>query len=392
MGLLDIFKTKNKNYKFDTLQELGGYTAYFSGFGSDLYKSETVRACVRALAEHTSKANAVISGPANQRYIADLLNYSPNMFMNGKSFLAKVRTRLELQNTCFIYINRDNKGKVLSLYPVPYASFAALEYANGIFIKFSFNNQADITLAWEDLAVLRKDYNKSDIAGDDNNAILATLELINTTNQGVANAVRATANLRGILKSTKAMLKDEDISKMKDRFVKDYLSLENSGGIAALDANTDFTPLQMSPTVTSWEQAKEFRENVYRYFGVNDNIVMSKFNEGEMEAFYEARIAPFLIDLSDELTRKVLTPREQALGCRIVYESSRIQYASAKTKLAMISLVDRGVMTPNEIRALFNLAPYDGGDNFILRLDTAPTGDSNGSGRPKEKEETEESE
>ena len=66
------------------------------------------------------------------------------------------------------------------------------------------------------------------------------------------------------------------------------------------------------------------------------------------------------------------------------YESNRLQYASAKTKISMVSLVDRGLMTPNEYRQLFNMAPYDGGDEFVLRLDTSKTGDTtdDGTGNP----------
>ena len=33
-------------------------------------------------------------------------------------------------------------------------------------------------------------------------------------------------------------------------------------------------------------------------------------------------------------------------------------------------------MTPNEYRAIFNLPAYEGGDEFVLRLDTAKTGDT----------------
>ena len=60
--------------------------------------------------------------------------------------------------------------------------------------------------AWDDLAVLRKDYNTSDIFGDSNSSISSSLELLNTTNEGMANAIKSTANLRGILQSKKAML------------------------------------------------------------------------------------------------------------------------------------------------------------------------------------------
>lgn len=380
MGVLSWFN-KPKFKKEGTWKELGSYTARFNGFGSDLYASDIVRSCIRPLAEHSSKANAVCSD-AN---VSKILNTSPNMYMNGKDFLYKVRTKLEIQNTAFIYIMRDDRGKASGFYPVPYSSFEALEYNERLFIQFFFNNSSPIVMAWDDLAVLRKDYNSSDIAGDDNTAVLNMLELITTTNQGIGNAVKSTANLRGILKSTKAMLSDEDVKRQKERFVRDYLSLENDGGIASLDSSQEFTPITMSPQITSWETMKEFRENIYRYFGISDSIIMSDFSEQQMEAFYESRIEPFLVALSTELTRKVFTERERGFGAHITYESNRIQYMSTTSKLALVQLVDRALMTPNEYRAVFNLAPYDGGDEFVMRLDTDKTGDVKGEEDGKEK-------
>lgn len=368
MNILDWFKTKIVQ-RVSSWRELGTYTSRFTPFGADPYASEVVRSCIRPLSEHTSKANAVCTNKNVER----ILNVSPNMYMNGKDFLAKVRTKLELTNTAFIYIMRDDRGAVTGFYPVPYRTFQAVEFKGRLFIHFTFSNEerTELTLPWEDLAVLRKDYNKSDIGGDDNRPILQKLELINTTDQGIGNAVKATANLRGILKSTKAMLSPEDVKKQKEIFVKDYLSLENEGGIASLDASQEFTPITMSPTITSWTTRKEFREDVQRYFGVNDAIIMSKYTEQEMEAFFDARIEPFLVALSLELTRKVFTERELGFGNHIMYESNRIQYASNATKLSLVALVDRGAMTPNEWRAIFNLAPVEGGDVPIRRLDTA---------------------
>lgn len=370
MGFLNFFRPL-RSMKEARWKEIGAYSAQFTPFGADMYRSEIVRSCIRPLAEHTSKANAVCSNSS----IARILNLSPNMYMNGKAFLYKVRTILELRNTSFIYIQRDDRNNVTGFYPVPYASFEAVEYAKRLFIEFHFDGDAvqNLVLPWEDLAVLRKDYNKRDIAGDDNTPILQMLDLISTTNQGIANAVKATANLRGILKSTKAMLSDDDVKKQKERFVKDYLNLENEGGIASLDATQDFTPITMSPTVTNAATIKEFREDVYRYFGISDSIIMSDFTEEQMEAFYDAKIEPFLVDLGTELTRKIFSEREIGFGNYLVYESNRINYASTKTKLDMVQLVDRGALTPNEWRSMFNLGPVEGGDTPIRRLDTAPT-------------------
>lgn len=366
MGFLDWFKAPRQISRYSGWKEVGNFNSTFTSFGSEIYKSEIVRACIRPIAEHTSKANAVCSVEAYAR----LLNLKPNLYMNGKDFLSKVRTKLEIQNTAFIFIKRDDKGHVSGFYPVPYSSFEAVESGGDLYIKFNFNTETRV-LPWDDLAVLRKDYNKSDIAGDDNRAILDLLEQIHTTNQGTANAVKATANLRGILKSTKAMLSPDDIKKQKDSFVRDYLNLENEGGIASLDSTQEFTPITMNPVVANFEQMKEYRENVYRYFGISDSIVMSDYTESQMEAFYEARIEPFLVALSTELTRKVFTEKEIGFGNFIMYESNRMQYASNKTKLDMVALVDRGALTPNEWRFIFNLAPIEGGDTPIRRLDTA---------------------
>lgn len=373
MGFLNFFKPL-KSLKQARWRELGAYTAVFSPFGSNIWRSDLVRSCIRAISEHTSKANAVSSKPE----IAQLLNTKPNMYMNGKDFLTKIRNWLEVKNTAFIYINREPlTAKVLGFYPVPYESFEGIEAEGELFIKFYFagNSERQLILPWADLAVMRKDYYSSDIWGDDNGAILEKLDIINTADQGVANAVKSTANLRGILKSTKAMLKREDIKEQQQQFIEDYMNLSNNAGIASLDASMDFQPIKMEPIVADSSLVKEYRDDVFRYFGVNDKILMSQYNEDEMEAFYEARIEPFLVALGTELTRKVFTDRELALKNYIIYESNRIGYASNKTKLNMIQLVDRGILTPNELRQVFNLAPYEGGDEFVRRLDTMPTGE-----------------
>jgi hypothetical protein len=48
-----------------------------------------------------------------------------------------------------------------------------------------------------------------------------------------------------------------------------------------------------------------------------------------------------------------------------------LQYASMSTKLNLLQMVDRGAMTPNEWRRVMNMAPIEGGDKPIRRLDTA---------------------
>ena len=392
-SILDLFKGQkpNQTKTFSTFKELGTYKAYFTPFGKDIYSSPDVRACIRALSEHTSKANPRCTNADIER----LLSISPNKYMNGKAMLSKLRNILEIKNTAFLFIERDEKNKVIGFYPVPYYSFEGLEYNNRLFIQFEFNGDAArrIVLPWEDLAVLRRDFVFSDIAGESNAPLLPILDVVNTMDAGVKNAVKSTANLRGLLKSTKAMLSPEDLKKQKETFVKDYMNLENEGGIASLDATQEFKEINLKPTTASADEADNYKKRVYSYYGVSEKIITSSYSESEYDAFYAARIEPFLIDLSLEITRKVFSDREIAFNNKVWFESNRLQYASAKTKISMVALVDRGLMTPNEYRELFNLPAYEGGDEFILRLDTSKTGDStdddpnaNPVGRPSEEE------
>ena len=363
-----------KNYVTSAWREIGGYVARFSSFGGNIYANEVVRACIRTLAEHTSKANVKVlrDGAPGDKRLQRLIQYRPNIYMNGKDFLYKVRTLLEINNVVFIYIMRDDFGRCVGLYPMPTAQLEAVKANDGLYIKFYYPSTV-MCHSWEDLAVLRKDYNTSDIWGDSNSAILTSLDLLNTTNEGMANAIKSTANLRGILKTTKAMLSPEDAKKQKDMFVEDYMALNNSSGIAMLDATQSFEPITMQPQIANYKNIEELRNNIYRYFGLNEDIIMSKADADKREAFYEARIEPFLLALSLELTNKVFTDRERGFENEIMFESNRMSYMSMREKLSLLSMVDRGAMTPNEWRQALNLAPLEGGDVPIRRLDTAPT-------------------
>ena len=109
---------------------------------------------------------------------------------------------------------------------MPYTSFeGVLSPTNNLYIKFETQSGRNFTFHWDDIAVLRKDYNENDISGDSNSPILNTLEMLNTSNEGLSNMIKSTANLRGILKTTKSMLDPGDLRQVKEDFVKDYLSI-----------------------------------------------------------------------------------------------------------------------------------------------------------------------
>ena len=96
-SILDSLFKKEKPIQtktYETFQELGTYKAYFTPFSGDIYSSDDVRDSIRALSEHTSKANP----RCTDKNIERLLSLNPNMYMNGKDMLAKLRNILEIKN------------------------------------------------------------------------------------------------------------------------------------------------------------------------------------------------------------------------------------------------------------------------------------------------------
>jgi HK97 family phage portal protein len=351
----------------------------FTGWAGDPYSSDLVRGAVDAIARngaklkprHVRRVNGKVQ-PAAVSSIERLLQIRPNPRMNTYDFLYKVIATLMLQNNAYMYPEYDQAFNLVAIWPVTYTHSEFLEDADAnLYVRFALADGKQAVLPYDDILHLRRHFMRSELMGDDNSPIKSTLEVITTTDEGMAKAVKTSANLRGLLSFT-TMLKPEDLRKQRDDFVKEFLNVDKSGGIAALDAKASYTPLVSEPKIVNAPQMQELRNRVYRYFGINEKIVMSTYSEDDWNAFYESVLEPIATALSLEFTAKLFSDRERGHGNEIIFEANRLQYASVKTKLALQALVDRGAMTPNQWLDAFNLPAIEGGDVPIRRLDTRP--------------------
>jgi hypothetical protein len=200
------------------------------------------------------------------------------------------------------------------------------------------------------------------------NALQKILDLIHTTDEGIINAIKSSAYMRGIIKF-QSMLKPEDLKKSREKFVEEFMDMNKAGGIAAIDAKADFTDLKAEPKMITGEQMSLIENKIYKYFNVSEAIVKSDYSEEQWNSFYESVLEPLAIQMSLEFTSKLFTGREKAFGNEIVFEANRLQYASNKTKMEVVQmLMDRGMMSINQGLEVFNLPPIDGGDKFIMSL------------------------
>lgn len=352
----------------------------FYSWNGKIYQSDILRSCItprataigKLVAKHirNNSQEGIVINP--EPYIRFLLE-EPNPYMTGQMLLEKMINQLELNNNAFALINRDEFGYPCEIYPITATSAEAIYDKNGVlYLRFTLRNMKIVTFAYSDVIHLRQDFNENDIFGTSRaEALTPLMEIVTTTDQGIVKAIRNSSAIKWLL-LFKQSLRPEDLKKATKEFVDNYLSIDSeTGGAAAADAKYDAKQVEPKDYVPNATQMDKTLQRIYSLLGTNEKIIQSKFTEDEWISYFEAKIEPIAIQLSNEYTRKIFSRRERGFGNKIIFEAANLQYASMNTKLQLVQMVDRGALTPNEWREVFNLAPIKGGDEPIRRLDTA---------------------
>ena len=372
-----IFNVKKQ--KQDILQPqvkmLNSYDAQFTTLSGDTYDSKCARQCIDRIATHTAKLIPKhIKGTVSNNIKGDinyLLSVQPNPLMDTYNFIYKTTSILENDNNAFVYIARDDEDFITGFYPVLALNYYLFEdEAGNIFLKFKFINGQEYFLLYTDLIHLRKFYNKHDIFGTNNKVLQTDLNTAHTANEGISNAIKTTANLKGILKYN-AVLKQKDIEESKNAFVRDFLSLENESGIAAIDSKAEFQEINMKPITLDSEQLKQVNYNIFDYYGISENIIRNDYTFEQWNAFYEGVIEPLAMQFSNVFTIKIFNKQSIIKGHQIVFTANRLQYASLSDKTNLLKVViPAGVIKTDEIREILDLVPLGGkeGEKIIQSL------------------------
>ena len=356
----------------EQLEIVEGQKAVFTPYKGNFHEDPDVLACVDTIARNGAKMhprhirnfNGKMENVKGNLY--KLLAKQPNEIQNAYKFYYQIITNLELYNNSLVYIQKDENLKVTGLYPLEFSEIKLYEYKNEIWIKFKFGRGKERFVPYSSCIHLTRFIGKDGLFGGSSQPIIKILDIKHILDEGIVNAIKTTQSIKGILKSTKAMLKPEDVKRMRDEFVRDFIDYHNNkAGIGGLDATTDFTPVKIEPQTASAEQIKQFDEKILKYFGVNENIIQSKYSEDEWNAFYESVLEPIGLQMSLEFSNKIFTPTEKNFGNEILFESNRLQYASNKTKIELVRYASN-IMTINEQREVFNLAPIENGDAFMI--------------------------
>lgn len=376
MAFLDkLFNRKKEPAKAERVEVMSGSPAIFTPFSGDAYESDIYRAAVDAIARNAAKLRGthVITLEQQRKpgdnYLNRILQVRPNPYMTAYDMLYKLVTHYYLYNNAFAYLQKDDRGYLQAIWPIrPLSMEYVTDPTEQLYCKFIFKGVYTVILPFSEVFTVRRFFNSNDLLGDTNTAILPTLDLAHTQNEGMENAIKANATIRGILKYNQ-VLAPEKLKAEKEAFINDYLTVTNSGGIAALDSKAEYIPLEVKPTAIDEKQLEAVKKKIYEYLGISEKIVNSTYTEDEWAAFYESVIEPLAVQFSLEFTDKIFTQREQAFGNSIIFEANRLQFASNATKTNIIKeLMPLGLFTINQALDILNLPPVEDGDRRLQTL------------------------
>jgi hypothetical protein len=375
MGLFDfIFRPTQAKESQKALKqsnvflELKGYRPVFRDWNGSIYESELIRSAIDARARHISKLKVECIGTANQPLQSKLLQ-GPNQWQTWSQFLYRTSTILDVHNTVFIVPVFDESMTITGFYPVLPERAEIVEYKGEPWVRYKFSNGQVAAVELRKCAILNRFQYKDDFFGSTNAPLDETMKLISIQNEGIEAAVKNSAHYR-YMAQVNNFSKAEDLAKERIRFSQENFSGDATDGGLLLFPNTytNIQQIKSQPFTVDAEQMRLIEQNVENYFGVNEKVLRNEATGDELDAFFNGAIEPFEIQFSEAMTKAAFSERERAFGSRILASANRLQYMTTSAKVSMAQqLLDRGVMSINEARDLFNLPDVDGGDLRTIR-------------------------
>ena len=345
------------------------FTAYrpvWHNWHGKIYESELVRAAVDAKARHISKLKVDFMGSARPALKTKMAN-DPNSWQTWSQFLYRASTILDMQNTCFIVPVIDRYDEIQGYTTILPSDCEIREYDGVLWVIHHFRRGGVGAIEFDRVGILTRFQYHDEFFGDSNSALTNTMRLLDIQDQGIKEAVKMAGNFRFIARATN-YTDPKDLTELQKNFNESNLAADASGALFFPNTVDSIQQVRSDSFTIDADQQKLIQDNVYRYFGANDAVMQNAATGDAMDAFFNGSVEPFAIQLSEVMTKMTYTPKERAYGAKVMVTANRLQYMPVAQKIQLArQMGDRGILTINEIRELFNYEPMEDGDRATIR-------------------------
>lgn len=362
---------KDGRTKIEIIDKSAPY--YWHTWNGDVYENMLARSAIEATTRHIQKLQVGFKGSAQPK-LQTRLKKAPNSWQTWSQFLARLNNILEVQGTAIICPIFDDYGEIVGLTTVvPLYKEVRLiddEYWVRLKVRGFEGKEQWLAIELSKIGIMVNHQYKSDFWGTDNAALNETMELLDLQAQAAKVAVKGSTKYQ-FMAQVSPVIKDSDVKKEKDRFKETNMNSDDDSGILLFPQfYQNIQQIVPKNYLISTEEERFVRETLLNYFGVNENILQNKATTEELDSFYNGKVEPFAIQLEEVLTRMLFTIGEQGYGAAVIVRANRLQYMTTNEKSRMVDMMtNRGLMTRNEAREVFNLPalPDDIGNVLMAR-------------------------
>jgi len=383
LGLLDRIKNVFVPQDNNAEQRSITYTTPF-GTGTNVSPDTAltftaVWAAIRLLTESVSSLPISVYRVENngdkteavKESLYSLLKYKPNTYQNKITFFEKIMMDLCVNGNSYVYIERNRLARVTGLYCMNYEDMTIIQKDNQLFYE---NGETGEVYDSNDVLHF------TGLTTDGIEGLSPITQCKKAIGWGMAieeygnTFFKNGAKLSGVL-STDRSLSETAIDRLRQSFNNTYSQLSGSNQTAILEEGLTFKPVGISPDQAQFLASRTFSlEEIGRIWNIPPHMLgdlsKSSFNNIEMQSqeFVTYTLLPYLTRIENEMNLKLF--RTSDIGRLFVkFNVGGLLRGNIKDRSEFYTkMINTGVMSINEVRALEDLNKIEDGDKHFMQM------------------------
>lgn len=389
MGFWDRWFDRKSNVSMssvDLLREMLGANRSQSGVvvnAETALQASVVFACVRAIAEglmqvpwRLMKFDGRTRLPAIDHPLYPLFDGDPNEWQTTAEFIEQIGLHLALANNAYVWLNRPAGTVVRELLPLEPSKVAQRRVGWVSDFLVTMPDGSQVTVPFEEMWHLRGPSWNGWHGLEGWKLAREAIGLSLAAEQHGASTFSSGAQLGGLL-STEQVMSADQRKALRDSWQAVHSGRENAGKIAVLSNGYKFQPIASTNENAQWIDARRFQiEEVCRAFrvmpimvGYSDKAATYASAEQMFIAHVVHTLGPWYRRIEASANKRLLTAADRRAGLYTKFFTNALLRGAVKDRGEFYTkLYSVGAISPNEIRELEDMNPYEGGDQRRVPL------------------------
>lgn len=299
--------------------------------------------------------------------VSNLIKKQPTEYTTSYVWHQLGMSKLLLDGNYVCWIERnDTNGRPTKLVPI-LTPFKIVTVQNELFYKFTYNDKEEVVPERDIFHV--KGFTDDGLYGKSLISAHRDMLSIGVSSQKASkDFYEKGAKMDGYL-STDSVLKEDTYKRVKDSF-----NSRNEERVPLLDGGLKFYQLKLNPQDAQYIESRKFTElDIARIFRVPPHMIgiMDRATWSNVEAmgieFSKYTMLPLCTNWEQEINKKLLTEREKT-DHYSRYNLEGLMRGDMKTRYESYKVaIQNGFKSINEVRALEDMNPIEGGDKHFVQ-------------------------